>query len=205
VEHPSSSARKRTSWAVLLGLAVLVAPIQLHRGALLDPIPLPYTVLAAILGALLGLALALRVYPALVATQRIRGHVAVLALPVLGLLLATAYARLAVEMIAFAQSPVRQEVVAARVLDTGNLRLGGHEVSIRPGGRKLQVRISTALYDRLARSAAPLCLRLDVQTGRGGVRRTMLPALLDAPWGTDRLTPCPPVQAWRVIRSAQRS
>jgi hypothetical protein len=118
-----------------------------------------------------------------------------LAMPIFCALIATFFARVAVEHAAFVGLRPVEAPVEAQVLSAGLERNGGQfaSVSFGPRTRSVDVEISPELYDRLDPIRAPGrdCMILSVETGRFGLRRTMLPRRwFDKPIGVDHYKTC---------------
>jgi hypothetical protein len=189
-ERPSLS--RRGKWIFGGTLAAIILPMLLHRGTLLDPIPFAYSVIGAALGFALGIA-AVMFLVKFRSDDGFRTWIGLGILPFMLLFAATYYVRLAVETVAFAGFPATVSHIAAPVTGMGTSRKWPtYWAHVRPGGRELEVKVSYELYAQLDpyRSPGRDCLSLEVETGRGGIRRTEIPALFDAGIGEERLSPC---------------
>jgi hypothetical protein len=118
-----------------------------------------------------------------------------LAIPIFAIFIGTYFARAAVGFVAFAglNPPVTTE--EAHVTDFRYGRYGGYfaTASLGPGAREFEMKISSELYDALDpwRQPGRDCIVIRVQTGRAGIRRTMLPNLLfDEPISLDHYRNC---------------
>jgi hypothetical protein len=115
--------------------------------------------------------------------------------PIFALFMGTFLARTIVEAAAFARlSPVS---IPAEAVVTGKSsgKWGQYSATVSFGSatRDVHVEITTDLYDRLEPYRAPGrdCLELSMETGRWGIRRTMLPRrFFDRPIGADHLVQC---------------
>ena len=205
VEQPARGRTKRP--AVAIGLLALIAfagaDLFLHRGALLDPISSGAQLTGVVVGVVVGvgIALALSAYLAWSGDKVLKGIVgiqvafSIFVLPFFGGFAGSYYARVVVEQSSFYSiSPTHSEIKAEVTGKSAGRGARPTLATVRPypGGRTLQVRIDNGLYRSLDpwRSPGRDCLTLDVETGRNGVRRAVLPNVFDDPLGLDSLGLC---------------
>jgi hypothetical protein len=196
VQHNSVDApMSKSARIALLGVLLLfVVLLLVDRASLVDPIPLPMTIVSAAIGFGGGLWLCLRMpFPSYMGG--FRRALARLTLPVFCALIATFFTRVAVEHAAFVGLRPAETLVEAQVLSAGQERNGGQfaTVTFGPGTRSVDVEISSELYDRLDPVRVPGrdCMILSAESGRFGLRRTMLPRLwFDKPIGIDHYKAC---------------
>jgi hypothetical protein len=165
-----------------------------HRGTLIDPIPVGWKLTGIVLG-ILPVCLLVGFSPSPASGPSARKYcVTVLGLFVLGIIGASYYTRVAYEFAAFQSYPARHIALTAQVRSASCGRGGCFAyIEAYEGARNLQVRVDDQLLDRLQPLRAPGrdCLKLDVEIGRRGVRRTSLPATFDTRLGIDRWVQCP--------------
>ncbi|WP_447727080.1 hypothetical protein [Sphingomonas koreensis] len=181
----------RWRWGIGLLCLVLFLPILLLRGALIDPLPSWATITAATAGGAAGLYLLILLNPWLKKQRDWRSYAGIVMTPVLSAMLATFYLRTAVEVAAFTGATTRTETIDAEVTEIGKRRSA--DVRAAPNARTLSINIDSDLSAELDPRRAPGrdCLKITVETGRWGIRRTQTPALFDKRFGIDRLVPCP--------------
>jgi hypothetical protein len=162
----------------------------LLRGALVDPLPSWATIAAATAGGAAGFYLLILLDPWLKKQRDWRTYAAIVTTPVMSAMLATFYLRTAVEVAAFTGATTRVETINAEVTDIGTRRRA--HVRTAPNARTLSINIDSDLRAELDPRRAPGrdCLRITVETGRWGIRRTQTPAVFDKRFGIDRLVPC---------------
>lgn len=198
-----ASASTTTNRARRLGFAVWGVIILLElaldlagRANLVDRIPaaITFTSGAASFAAGVWLSFGLQPPPASFGDS-VRQTVVRLGMPLFAMFTGTFLARTAVEAAAFAgMSPTRTPSEAFVINEYrskwGELSAG---VSFGPGKREVDVEITPDLFYRLEPYRAPGrdCLVLSTETGRWGVRRSMLPRrLFDDRIGVDRYVKC---------------
>jgi len=196
--------RKTRAWIILaIFLGPLVVPV-FHRGTLIDHLPAPWFAIGIALGGLAGVAMDVLIVrtkgandasadEGKSATNDLKLAGALLMLPALGCMLGTYYARFVFEEAAFVNYTPKIVRISAGVASTATGR-GGPRAYVLPyqGARELEVDITNALYAQLEpiRQPGRDCLALDIEIGRGGVKRTMLPAYFDSSFGTDHWQQC---------------
>jgi hypothetical protein len=187
----------RGARVALLGIVLIVVALSLiDPASLVDPIPPPLTVMSAAAGLAGGIWLSLRMrFPSYMgAIRRALGRMAA---PIFGAMIATFFARVGVEAAGFVGLNPAETHIQAHVLSRGLERSGGQfaQVYFGPGTRSVYVEISSDLYDQLDPIRAPGrdCIVLSIQTGRFGLRRTMLPRrFFEDPIGEDHYRRCRP-------------
>jgi hypothetical protein len=188
---PASKTTKRVTALIFLGLCV--EPL-FHRGALIDHVRLAWRVIGVSTGIILSMIMAILIIGAGVPDRRIRETLAVLGAMVLGGVIGSHYVRAATELVAFTWRDARYSRMEAQVFGISRGKWGHYYADVLPeeGARQLHVSISSRLFERLEPRREPdeECLRLYVQTGRNGVRRTTLPNYFDQPLDSNRLGPC---------------
>jgi hypothetical protein len=195
-EQPPIDRRFGLLGAVSLSfLALILAEYGLRRHALIDPIP-PALLAGSILvgagiGTCAGVLMARLPSPP---GDDFRMGIAIFFFPFL-FAFGTAYqAYLAAELAHFYAYPVTRYEDNAKVIGMDRSRYGNRfaYVSLGPSLLDTQVRIDDAVYTKLDPWRAPGrdCLRVEVETGRNGVRRMVLPSAFDDPFGLGRLVPC---------------
>jgi hypothetical protein len=161
----------------------------LLRGELIDALPSWATIAAAAAGGAACIYLLILLDPWLKKQRDWQEYVGIAMMPVLSAMLATFYLRTTVETVAFTGAETQIETVEAEV--TGQ---GRRWVYVRTDhdARTLRIRADSDLRAQLDPLRAPGrdCLRIRVETGRWGIRRTLIPALFDRAFGTDHLVPC---------------
>lgn len=180
----------RWRWGIGLLCLALLLPILLLRGTLIDPLPSWATIAAATAGGAAGFYLLILLDPWLKKQRNWRTYAGMVVTPVLSAMLATFYLRTAVEMAAFTGAEMRVETIDAEVTDIGKRRWA--YVRAAPNARTLKINIDSDLRAELDPHRAPGrdCLKITVETGRWGIRRTQTPAMFDKRFGIDRLVPC---------------
>lgn len=189
-ERPTLS--RRGKWIFGGTIAAIILPMLFHRGALVDPIPFAFTALGAIVGFGLGVLANIRLAK-FTPDSGYRKVIGLCLVPIALLFAGTYYVRLAVETAAFLGFPATTSRVTTPVTGMGTSRKWPtYWAHVQPGGRELEVKVSYELYSQLDPYRWPGrdCLSLEVETGRGGIRRTQLPALFDAGLGEQHLVPC---------------
>ncbi len=187
---------KTTRWTIaMVFLGSLITPL-FHQGTLIDHMPLPWYVVGTTLGVLAAVwldVLMARGKASLNELNDLKLAAALLMLPVFGGVLGSYYARLAFEVIAFAGHAPKTVKISAAVTSVSNGRGGPRGYVLPyPGARELQVDVTGDLYDQFDpyRQPGRDCLILDIEIGRGGVKRTMLPAMFDPSFGTEHWQQC---------------
>ena len=194
---PDRRLARTTRILVFVAIAIVFALGAGLRATLVDPIPLPMTFFAGAAGFGAGCWLIVKLMKIPSSQDRWKRTLGLIAMPIFGLLIGTFLARVAVEAVAFAGLDPPETPIQAHVENGGLGRYGGQyaEVSFGPGTRSVYVEISSDLYDQLDPTRAPGrdCIVLAVQTGRLGLRRTMLPRrFFDDPIGEDHYRRCGP-------------
>jgi hypothetical protein len=192
LERARRTRARRAVWIVVISLLTVAIPTFFHHGALLDPIPLGWSMATGTIGFTLGVYIDVLIGGQMIAKTPLRGLLALFIIPLYATAIGTYCGRLVFETVAFAGAPLQESAIRAPVIGKGTTKYGGHGATIRPGARDLNVRIDATLYGLLEPYRAPDtdCLLMDVQTNRDGVRRTELPAFFDTPWSEDRRVPC---------------
>ncbi len=198
----SPTGRRKSIIAAATGAICLVCEPLFHRGTLIDHIPAFWTGVGVVLGVVAGIGLVVTITRSRAimdrlrnATdfQRFRHAMGMLFLLIIGGVVGGYYARVAVEQNSFLGYDAKRSQLQAVVTGISNGR-GGPFANLQPyaGARELQARIDDDLYSRLDpyRQPGRDCLILSVETGRGGVKRTLLPAAFDTRLGTERWVKC---------------
>ena len=196
--EPTATASGRTSLgrariSVLVSLAAII-PVLFHRGTLIDPISLRWSLMGGVIGGLAGLGLGLLMEMNL-KTVSLRQGIGLAMLVPFGAALGTYYARYFVELEAFLSYQPRTVELNAVVVGFGHSGRSSRvfaDILPEAGARELQARVSDEIYSRLDAYRHPGrdCIKLFVEIGRGGTKRTELPNVFDAPLGLDRLVRC---------------
>jgi hypothetical protein len=155
--------------------------------SLIDPIPLPLTLIAAPVGFGFGAWVSGRII------RRNAGNlVAIIAMPILALLFATFLARTTYEELKFRGAQTTSAMEMAKVLSKDSKWKRSAVVTFGNNTRDISVPINTQLYSSLEpwRKPGRDCLQLRVQTGRDGVRRVISPNLLASPLDLDHYQRC---------------
>jgi hypothetical protein len=182
-----------------LGTLALLSPLFCHGGALIDPLPVIYTILAAVAGAGVGIGAVIRLNGYLEQQPKRQAYAVVIGLPILLACCATYYVRLGVEALAF--QAALSGVLTQKAVVTGTTRRFVL-VRLEPGSRELMLRASAELRAAIDpyRSPGRDCILIDIETGRHGWRRTQLPTLFGQPFDTSKLVPCKDGQQAGVSR-----
>ncbi len=189
----SEKPSRRFAVISILAAAALFAPIFLHGNELIDHMPSIYTVLGAAIGFGVGVFIDYKAAAGLL-SRGARGYVAMTVPPLFGILIGTHYSRLIYEEAAFISTKAEIRQMATPVTSFRHGRYGITWGYVIPGddARKLQIKITGDLYDRLDpyRHPGRDCLLMHIQTGRWGVRRAILPAPINHGVDVDDLRRC---------------
>ena len=184
--------RRKALLIVGAGLA-LCTPLLMHGNQLIDPLPFGITMLSGAIGFAMG-CLVISEMGESYAEQGWRGYLAILGVPILTTVLGAYYGRLVFEAAEFVDFAPKRSMIVARVDDIGSGKSGGTWAYVEPSGpaRRLQIEITPELYDRLdpIRKPGRDCLLLQVETGRSGYRRALLPSAIGPAIGVDTLKAC---------------
>lgn len=198
VSTDTAIAAKPLSRAVGIGLLLVIALVLVldlgERANLVDPIPLPITLASGAAFFAAGVWLSLKLRPPAYYGPVSRA-MARIAAPIFALAIGTFLARTAVEAAAFAGLHPVGTPSEALVTGKGSQKWGQHSVTVSfgPAARDIDVEVAADLFDRLEPYRAPGrdCLTLSIETGRWGIRRTMLPRrFFDEPVGADQYVQC---------------
>ena len=179
----------------IFGLLSLALALDLgERATLVDPIAPEITIASVAVSVAAGVWLGLNVKPPAYMGQ-LRRTIAQIGLPIIFAVAGSFLARVAVETVAFAGLKPSDGPITAFVTNKASGKWGQRSafVSFGLGTREVEIPITSALDDQLQPWRAPGrdCLSLTVETGRWGIRRTMLPRkFFDDPYDTDRYRPC---------------
>lgn len=184
--------KKRAAIVILALIAVGMVPFLFHRGALIDHILAVYTIGAALTGAVFGCFLSAWVGPLTLRESGFRGILLILAIPIIAIVIATFYARMVVETIAFTGVNATISELKAPITGKNAKWSASFDLAPEPGSRTMIVRVTSEAYAQAEpyRQPGRDCLLVKIETGRGGVRRMLVPNLLDASIEADRVVPC---------------
>jgi hypothetical protein len=184
----------RLSAILFFGLAIGILFFQ--RSQLVDPIPTFLTFLGASGGALFGCWIG---YVADTTTpnkdRQFRRAAGLFALTILPIFVGTLLVRALVLQSAFWGFGPAMVATEFRVEgSSGRCRFGRCNIDLRlgPGSRLIRVAVDRSLKSKVgpARSFSGHCITLDVQTGRWGYRRAIVPNIFDQPLGGDSYQRC---------------
>lgn len=193
----STGARERriVVYVWLATLVLLAVQYATHRGALVEPVGRGVWLAANAIGLLAGGAIGWwwwRRSGTFVPRRGEGDGVVLVAAPLLCLLLANYEARAAYEWLNFvgARAAPSERWMPVHIYTDQRARRA--YVEAHPGARRINVRLDPPLMATLRGRPAGerACLRVPVETGRGGVVRVMLPGSFDPSWGVDRWAPC---------------
>lgn len=190
--RPSRYTWRTFSGVALIGTALLFELFQ--RGNLVDPLPWPFTLAAALLGGGLGFLAAAEIIEQMPEDKLFNQIATMVALPVCGLLAATFLARFVTLQAAFTGVETTPQLTALVIEDSqrsGRRRSFGGRYSFtvalpNPRGdraRRFQVRIDKPIYNHVGTptEARQDCIVLPMDEGRWGVRRVIAPNYFDTP------------------------
>ena len=194
-DQPSETKRVFSRTEAKLVLAVGSAWILtgiFKQSSLIDPVPLPLTYFAALVGFGSGALLIARVLNRSEGRLTRESTIAIFVLPFFALFFAVFLARTAYEELKFRGAQTISTFEEATVFDKDTKWRRSAGVTFGPNTRGIIVRIDEEVYSSLGPWSQPGgdCLLLEVQTGRDGVRRAIGPNFLEPALGVDSYRIC---------------
>jgi hypothetical protein len=191
--------RRRIIWAGFTIFAVPACASIFSKGALIDQVPLALQAAGLAIGTLPAFAVA-AFSRALINEPPWQITKMMLSLLIFGLFLGSYDARLAYEFAAFENYPARAGKMLFQITSSSSGR-GGPMVYARAAddARVLQLYSVRRLQENVGdvRTVGRDCLLLNIEVGRWGVRRAIVPRRLDPPVDLDRWRRCPDYEADR--------
>lgn len=180
-------------YIIYLVLALLLGIAFLQRHALVLPLRTGETVLGILLGVVLGIAYCFRLERFQKISGRDMSHLWFIC-PVIFAVVALASLRSLVAEAAFIGEPIEARQIPFEVTSKSVSRYSGPKAFVRAqsGGREIYVDVSDALYDHLepVRHPGRDCIIIKVETGWRGIRRAVVPNVLDDPFDTTEYQRC---------------
>ena len=176
-------------------IAIALAVACLDRTRLTDPMHPLLFVFCVVAGIGIGVWLSIVVASAVTKMGRDFSMASVIfAIPLFSCFICYYCARVAVEVAYFTgQTPLHSEI-KAEVIRKGIGRYGSRSATVfpYPNAKEVYVNIDRELYAKLDpwKSPGRDCLKLHMETGRGGLNRVIVPNLVDNSLGVERLVPC---------------
>jgi hypothetical protein len=189
-------AQKKQAAIFVAILALPFANMFLQRATLVDQLPIGVTVLSGFGGLAFGLWMSLRLSTMPSTQSETRRIIGLTAIPIFSIFIGTYLARTAAAELAFVGYNPAIQVVEATVTDfrRGSKWPGQYaSFKVDHNSREIEVKVTPELHDSLDpwRSPGRDCLMIQVQRGRGGLRRTVLPNLsFDEPLGVEHYRRC---------------
>jgi hypothetical protein len=188
-------AQKKQAAILVAILVLLFANLFLQRATLVDQLSLGVTLLSGLGGLALGLWMSVRLSKMPSTQSETRRIIGLAGIPIFSIFIGTYFARTAAAELAFVGYSPAIQVVEATVIDfrTGR-KWPGHYASFKidNDSREIEAKVSSGVYANLDpwRSPGRDCLLIEVQRGRGSLRRTILPNAFDEALGIDRYRRC---------------
>ena len=189
-------AQRKEAAIFVAVLVLLFTNMLLQRATLVDHLDPAINILSGIVGLAFGLWMAYRLSKMPSAQTGARRSIGLAVLPILIIFIGTSLARVATLELAFVGYDPAIQTVEAKVTDfRRGTKWPGRYASFKvdDNSREIEVKVTADLYDSLDpwRSPGRDCLIIQVQQGRGGLRRTVVPNLsFDEPLGVEHYRRC---------------